>query len=482
MCSRDAPSAVDAQWSKFEFAGVSFGDKRLDMRFQRTVGKLSEQPLSSINQACGDWAASKAAYRLFDNDKVDTKKILAPHQQKTGERIKGHSQVLVIQDTSFINYTEHMKTKGLGAIGYVKKKKNGRGTQGLIMHTALAVSTAGVALGILDQEIWARDDSKPAPLENKKRKRVPIEQKESYKWLRALSGYVPLIPPGVQAITVCDRESDMYEFIGRAESLKTHYLVRSSWDRAIQADHEDYYLWDYMADQKVMGTIEVEVEAKRVGQKMKKVTTPSRTATLEVRFSRVELRRNRTKKMDYGECPPLIPSYVVWVKETKPPEGVEPLEWMLLTNVPVESLEDAIERVNWYKLRWHIESFHKVLKSGCNVELCRLETAERLERYLTLFSIIAWRLYWMTHISRASPATSCTELLADHEWKALYCKIKKTRELPPSPPTMREAIRWIASLGGFLGRKGDGEPGITTTWRGWQRLIDLSDSWLIFNS
>jgi hypothetical protein len=237
-----------------------------------------------------------------------------------------------------------------------------------------------------------------------------------------------------------------------------------------------------MADQKVMGTIEVEVEAKRVGQKMKKVMTPSRTATLEVKFAHVQLRRNRTKKMDYSECPPLIASYVVWVKETKPPEGVEPLEWMLLTNVPVESLEDAIERVKWYKLRWHIESFHKVLKSGCNVELCRLETADRLERYLTLFSVIAWRLYWMTHISRASPATSCAELLADHEWKALYCKIKKTRELPPSPPTMREAIRWIASLGGFLGRKGDGEPGITTTWRGWQRLIDLSDSWLIFNS
>ncbi len=138
--------------------------------------------------------------------------------------------------------------------------------------------------------------------------------------------------------------------------------------------------------------------------------------------------------------------------------------------------------MNWYKLRWHIESFHKVLKSGCNIELCRLQTADRLERYVTVLSIVAWRLYWMTHVNRVSPEKSCAEVLAEHEWKALCCKVKKTKLPPTEPPTIREAIRWIAGLGGFLGRKGDGEPGITTFWRGWQRLIDLSDSWLIFNS
>ena len=186
--------------------------------------------------------------------------------------------------------------------------------------------------------------------------------------------------------------------------------------------------------------------------------------------------------MDYSECLPFLPTYVVLAKETNAPDGVDALEWMLLTNVPVESFEQARERIDWYKLRWHIENFHKVLKSGCNIELCRLESAERLERYITLFSIIAWRLYWMTHVNRASPDKSCSEVLADHEWKALYCKIKKTRSLPTKPPTTREAIRWIAQLGGFLGRKGDGEPGITTTWRGWQRLLDISEAWLVFNS
>ncbi|MBI4093460.1 IS4 family transposase [Candidatus Kaiserbacteria bacterium] len=452
------------------------------MRFQKTVEKLSEQPLSSINQACGSWADTKGAYRMFDNNKVETHEILAPHQLKTRERIGDQSRILVIQDTSFINYTEHFKTKGLGPIGHVNKKKATKAdSQGLIMHTALAVSTQGLPLGILDQEIWSREDEEQRPHWRKKacRKRVPAERKESYKWLRALMRTTPLIPPGVQAVTVCDRESDMYELIAKAEALKTHYLIRSSWDRAIQAEHEDYYLWDYMAELPVAGTFEIEAEAKRVA---KQKVAEKRMAKLEVRFACVELRRNPKKKMDRAECLAFMPSYVVWVKELKPPQGIEPLEWMLLTNVPVKSFEDAVERVNWYKLRWHIENFHKVLKSGCNIELCRLETAERLERYVTLFSIIAWRLYWLTHISRASPDASCAMVLADHEWKALYCKMKKTRALPSKPPTIREAIRWIASLGGFLGRKGDGEPGITTTWRGWQRLLDISEAWLVFNS
>lgn len=478
MINKDGLGA-DMHWSRTEFAGVDFGDKRLNVRFQKTAEKLSEQPLSSINQACGNWADTKAAYRLFDNEKIETNTILATHQQRTHERIKEHSQVLIIQDTSFINYTDHPSVSGLGAIGYVSRKKSKCDTMGLIMHTALVVSTDGVSLGILDQEIWARDEETSPSKQSLSRKRVPVEQKESFKWLRAIMRTTPWIPSGVKAITVCDRESDTYEFISKAEALKAHYLVRSCWDRAIQVEHEDYYLWDYMTGLPCRGTFRVEVEAKRLAKRM---ISPSRTAELEVRFSQVELKRNPKKKVDRNECLPFASSYVVWVKEIKTPEGVEPLEWMLLTNVPVESFEDATERVSWYKQRWHIESFHKVLKSGCNIELCRLETAERLERYITLFSIIAWRLYWMTHIGRTSPNESCIDVLADHEWRALYCKIKKTKITPEKPPTIREVIRWIAQLGGFLGRKGDGEPGITTIWRGWQRLLDISEAWLVFNS
>lgn len=478
MSNTDVSNAK-LHWSKTEFSEVSFGDKRLNMRFQKTVEKLSDQPLSSINQACGNWANTKAAYRLFDNEKIKPEQILDPHRKKTQERIAGYSQVLVIQDTSFLNYTDHPSVTGLGGIGYKNKHKHKRDTVGLVMHTALAVSTDGISLGILNQEIWARDESKSSKKQSVSRQRVPVEEKESFKWLRGIMQTAPLIPPNVQAITVCDRESDTYEFISKAESLGSQYLVRSSWDRAIKVDSEDHYLWQYMEGLPSKGIYEIQVEAKRIA---KQKIAQSRTAKMEVRYSRVDLKRNPKKKVNRKECFPTVASYVVWVKEINAPDGIEPLNWMLLTNVPVNSYSDAIERVRWYKLRWHIESFHKVLKSGCNIELCRLETADRLERYITLFSIIAWKLYWITHINRVSPDKSCEEFLSDHEWKALYCKINKTKSIPSKPPTIREATRWIAQLGGFLARKGDGDPGITTIWRGWQRLLDISEAWLVFNS
>ena len=169
----------------------------------------------------------------------------------------------------------------------------------------------------------------------------------------------------------------------------------------------------------------------------------------------------------------------VVARSSAAPEGVEPLDWLLLTNVPIQTWQDATERIGWYCLRWLIESWHKILKSGCTVEDCRLESAERLKPYLTLMSIIAWRLFWLTHINRQLPDASCTMILADHEWKALYTTIYRRVLLPPTPPTVRQAVRWIAQLGGFLGRKGDGQPGITTIWRGWSRLTDLADLYLI---
>jgi hypothetical protein len=138
------------------------------------------------------------------------------------------------------------------------------------------------------------------------------------------------------------------------------------------------------------------------------------------------------------------------------------VEWLLLTNVAIVTWADVTERIGWYRVRPGVESFHKVLKSGCTVEDCRLEDAERLTPYLTLMSVIAWRLFWLTHLNRQVPAQSCTAILADHEWKALYTTIHRTSSLPERPPTVRQAVRWIAQLGGFLGRNGDGEPGITT--------------------
>lgn len=468
-----------SEWWHTEFDGINFGDPRLEHRFIQTAKLLAAEPTASINEACGNWKNTKASYRLFDNYKVDPKEIIDTHADKSSVRMKGEGTVLVIQDTSFFSYTEHFKTEGLGRIGFTNKHVHKNDCKGLIMHTALAVTTRGTPLGILHQDIWIREPDAPFTKYQKNRKRITIEEKESQKWLSALSDSMRWIPPEVQAVTVCDRESDLYEFIGRAEYINRKYLIRSSWNRAIMNElGEETYLWEHMDLQKKVGTFEVEIEGKRVA---KQKVRPNRIAQMELRFSKVNLRRPTKKKVNREECLAYFTAWVVWVVEKNPPKGEEALNWMLLTNVPVSNFDEGHEKVEWYRHRWHIESFHKTLKSGCGVEKCRLQTVERLERFLTLSSIIAWRLYWITHMHREHPNKPCTQMLNNHEWKALYCIANKTSKIPKTIPTAREATRWIAQLGGFLARKGDGEPGIISVWRGWQKLSVLSEQWLILH-
>jgi hypothetical protein len=169
--------------------------------------------------------------------------------------------------------------------------------------------------------------------------------------------------------------------------------------------------------------------------------------------------------------------HAVYVLEADPPDGAESIEWMLLTNIPVMSYEDAYEKVLWYCLRWRIEMYFKVLKSGFRVESCRLGHADRLARYLTVMSIVAWRLFMITLIAQTDPATPCSTLLADHEWKVLFLKANINRTIPKKPPSIGNVVIWIAKLGGYLARKNDGPPGTMTLWRGWKRLADLSEGW-----
>lgn len=208
---------------------------------------------------------------------------------------------------------------------------------------------------------------------------------------------------------------------------------------------------------------------------------PEREATVSVQFCPVTLKPPQRPACEEREPLPAVTLSVVLVREVTPPPDVTPLEWLLLTNVPVHTLEDAVERVRWYRCRWHIEVYFKVLKTGCRLEDCRLATADRLRRFTTLLSIIAWRWYGLTHINRQTPEAPCVLVLAEHEWHALYAVIHHTTRLPDQPPTVRQAIRWIAQLGGFLGRQRDGEPGVTVMWRGWQRLHDIATIWLIMN-
>jgi hypothetical protein len=262
-------------------------------------------------------------------------------------------------------------------------------------------------------------------------------------------------------MSVGDREADVYDLFVMEREAGVDLLVRAAWDRRVA--HEERYLWATVLAQPVAEIFTVSVPRHQ--------DQPARTAVLTLRYGMVEL------------CPPQhrrregLPPVTVWavhVVEDYPPVGVEPLEWLLLTTRAVASDIDAQEQVEWYTCRFGIEVWHKVLKSGCRIEARQLESANRLQRCLTLFSVIAWRILYATMLSRTLPDLPCTVLLALEEWQALYCATHHTPTPPITPPTLQEAVQWIARLGGFLARPSDGEPGGTVLWRGFQHLADLT--------
>jgi hypothetical protein len=457
-------SPSEYQWCRDEFATVELQDARLNSRCGELAVQLATQPSEPINQACDDWADTKAAYRFFDNDKVTPERIRAPHHQRTVERIAQYKQVLAVQDTSFLNYTHHPQTEGLGAIGNKRQHQRGFG-----MHSTLAVTTQGLPLGLLAQAFFTRPEDEPAHRPEECRN-LPIEEKESYRWLQAFAQTLTLVPPDVQVITVCDREADLYEMFAFAQERDAPLLVRASSDRALLED-EVRKLWPKVERQPVTGSLAVRIP----GNGKRK----ARQATVLVRFTSVTLkppwRPNGLK------LAPVVLHAILVREENLVPDVDEPIEWLLLTNTPVASFAEAQQVVEWYCCRWQIEVFHKVLKSGCRVEECRLQTADRLYNWVALMSVIAWRLHWMTYIHRCQPDLPCTAVLTTIEWKALYTRIHKSTQWPDTVPTVHQAVRWIARLGGFLGRKSDGEPGVTTLWRGWLRLQDIAATWDLVN-
>ena len=455
----------DEGWGAREFSGISVGDKRLGERIKKIAEQMGARPQASINHACGDWADAKAAYRLFDNEKIKSTEILRPHRQRVIERMVGQEQVLVIQDTTDLNYTKHKKTKGLGSIGGVEE------TAGLIVHTAMVATTEGLPLGVLCQQVWGREEREEIRVEGE-HKNQPVEEKESQKWIDPILIAEESFPEEVKAVMVSDRESDVFEFLLSAKKHGVSFAIRANQDRRLYDSPKR--LWSELEGQTAKGRFTVEVAAK---DKM-----AAREAELTVRFSTVTLRPPQRLERNRPDNWRPITVQAILAREEHPPEGVEPLEWMLLTDLPVKNIEDAFEKLRWYRLRWLIELYHKVLKSGLHIEECRLQTRERLQRYIALRAVIGWRLLWLSYINRQNPTDECSIVLSEPEWQALYCTIHKTTILPDKAPTVREVVRWIAKLGGFLGRKSDGEPGIIVLWRGWQRLSDIVDTWRLLTS
>jgi hypothetical protein len=477
----------ETSWADEEFAEVSLGDKRLDARLIKLCDRFSDAPESPINQACADWAETKAAYRFFQNENVKVSEILAAHRCKTAQRARKHKTVLALQDTSYFVYTSHPKTEGLGKMS-LKKGKNVKKiySNGLVVHTCLAVTTEGLPLGLLDQKIFARklrSEKTRKAKGSKSHDHLPVEEKESYRWLESLENTKEAMG-NADVVTVCDREADLYDFFKCSHQIGAPVLVRASADRTINrnsryAEKGVVKLWEHMRQQPRKGSFTVDIPRTSKTKHCKE--RKARTATVTLRFGSFTLNPPRNNPKHNTENLPDIEMNAVYVLEPNPPDGEEPVEWMLLTNLPVRSFEEAYEKVRWYCLRWRIEMYFKVLKSGFRVEACRLGNAERLARYLTVMSIVAWRLFMITLIARTDPAMPCSALLADHEWKVLFLKANKNKALPKKPPRIGDVVVWVAKLGGYLARRSDGPPGTITLWRGWKRLTDLTEGWNLAN-
>src|SRR5262249_13911247 len=371
--------------------------------------------------------------------------------------------VLLPQDTTLLDYSTHADTAGLGVLQTQRQ-------YGLLLHTTLAVTPQRVPLGVVDQQVWARDPAQWG--KRRQRKQRPLDDKESSKWLasltRALSWQALL--PGVQLVSIADREGDVYDFLRPALGAgRPAVLVRAAWDRAVA--HPQRQLWAYLEHQPLAGSVTIQLP--------RHPRQPARSAVLSVRFAPVTIRPPQARR---GAGLPTLKLWAVPARETQPPTGQEPIEWLLLNTLPVTDFGQACERLQWYTCRWLCEIYHKVLKSGCRIEARQFGDVANLRRYLALDAVVAWQVLYATLAGRQQPELPCTVLLETDEWQALYCFVHHVPTPPNVPPPLQPAVRWIAGLGGFLGRKADGQPGVTTLWRGFQRLHDIVATWQLVHS
>lgn len=447
-CSR----AHAHHWAQEELNGAVLGDRRLNRRLTELAACFLLQPTASIPKACGSWSATKAAYRFFSNPDVNSQDLIAPHLRQTVGRIAGHQRVLVVQDTTGLNYGQRA---GLGLVG-----TGPNGAKGLWLHASMAFTPAGQSLGLVQVQHWLRDPRDFGKA--RRRHQRALEQKESQRWIKSFEGCVKLAQatPGTQLINVADREGDIYElFHYAAAHPEVGVLVRARHNRRTQKGP----LFDELLRAcGPAGVMEAKVP-RRPGKK-------ARTAQVEVRYQQVSVCRPRTKKDP-------INLWVVEAREMgKRPDGIH---WVLITNLEIKDLSDAQKCIEMYAVRWQIEEYHRVLKSGCQTEDRQLETAEALIKVLMLDMVVAWRVLELNRLARSLPQTPAAEHFSTQELQILRAAMGEAKA---SALTLREAVRAVAQLGGFLARTRDGEPGAMTLWRGLEVLASMLAGWQLAKS
>ena len=474
------------EWILSETATADIGDKRLNRRYQIVLNTMTEKPSLKFPAGCNGRAEMEAAYRFLDNDKVYDKQILLPHRDATLERIRAEKVVVIPQDTTELDMTRPREVMtGAGPL-------NDESRVGFHDHALLAYTPEGVPLGVVAADIWARDFEgfdKNADQKRAERRAKAIEEKESYRWLAGYREACRVAQEAPETLVVClsDSEGDIYECVveGQKETdaRKAEWIIRACQDRALIVDKDKApgcpnRLRAQVASTGILDHMTVEVrerEPKSKDDRKRKQPREARTAQLTVQAARVKLRATDRP----GNKLPNVEVNCVLVTEPSPPEGAEPVEWLLLTSLPIDTVGQVLTIIRYYCCRWAIEIYFRILKSGCKVEESQLHKAERFLPYLALCMIVAWRVAYLMMLGRECPDLPCDVAFDEDEWKTAYTVVNN-QPPPKKPPSLKTMVELVASLGGYLGRKCDGEPGPKAIWVGIQRLTDLVRGWRAF--
>jgi hypothetical protein len=465
---------------------ADLNDKRLNKRLEMILDQLGGHPTASIPAACGGCAETAAAYRFFDNKKVDFGDVLQPHIEATRRRMALQPVVIFVQDTTEVDLTRpEQQVEGAGPL-------DGNSRYGAFLHPLMGFTPDGTPLGTVYAEVWTRDDE-PTPKSERehKRKHTPIEEKESVRWLDTYrqARQEAEQAPQTHFVCVADSEADIYELLeeSQKEPQGLDWIVRACQDRALQKDDKHAaasdtatkHLRGRVLTEDVLFTHTISVRGRKAKVSCedhgRRQPRESRTAEVEVRAASVTLRAPWRHDRKLGD----VSVNVVLVTEVDPPSDDTPVEWILLTSLPIDDVEQVRTVIQYYCVRWMIEVFFRTLKSGCRVEDRRFEHIDRVLPCLAVYMIVTWRTLFVCRLGRELPDISCEAVFEADEWKSVYRVVRK--EWPPStPPNLKEMVRMVAQLGGYVNRKRDDEPGPQTVWLGLQRTHDIALCWRLF--
>ena len=442
-------------WVGKEFETLCLNSKRLESRFLMTMSDISEQPDKSIWLAAGSRANAKAVYRMLANEKFEKESILAAHRNATGVRGEKEEILLAVQDTMAVNYSTHTKTEGLGY--------NCEQALGVNVHSCMLLTTDGIPMGIIAQSVITRTEKDSREKTHQEKRMRRIEEKESYRWLETMRSAAENAPGQARLVHIADREGDIYELYALAQRIEESFVIRAVHNRL---DTEKAHTMQVLRDSEPVGKTIVTVPANR------KAKTKEREATLMVQYQSFEIQKPQIRRKE-TELEPTLNLTLIRLAEEYPPEGAGPIEWLLITNLEINHSDDALRAAEYYKQRWKIERFHFVLKSGCEIEKIQQRSVDGIELLILMYSIIAIHMMQLTFLSRKAPQTPCDLIFSEPEWTTLYRAANRTKSNPGAPPSMEDAVRLIAKLGGHVAANSDGPPGLKVIWIGLNKLFLL---------